>query len=556
MILASKESIQKWTESGAWGKRNLIDYFRFHVRKSPDKVCLVDPLNREALLGQKPERLTYAELNRAVDATAEALLAKGLGKDNIILVQLPNCWELAMLYLAIPRMGGLISPMPMQWRSSELEYIAKLTDAAAIITVGTFGNFNHREMAGNAQAKQAGIREIILLDEIREMARGPVTGKLEGIDIDPNNVFTLCWSSGTEAEPKGCPLSHNNWIFQSTLCFEMAPIHWGDNLITAGPLVNMASIGTVFIPWIIGGGKMVLHHPFDGGAFVMQLMSEEIHYTLLVPAIVNALLKHPMVDKFDFSKMRAITIGAAPPSLWSVQELKRRWGIEFANIWGQNEGTANVSGNYDIPDMEMRLDHFLYLGAGSKWTGKATQMSRNVSMKLVNPAIPEGPKAVGDVGELWYRGPNVIPCYFRRPDLTAKAFDSEGYFNTGDLFQLKDNDCIGFFERAKDIIIRGGYNISAQEVENMILGHPKVMDAAAVAMPDENLGERTCIYVVPKPGESLTLEEIKAFMTEKGIAVYKIPERLEIIAAIPRNPVGKILKKELREDIRKKLGVV
>ena len=556
MILASKESIQKWTESGAWGKRNLIDYFRFHVRKSPDKVCLVDPLNREALLGQKPERLTYAELNRAVDATAEALLAKGLGKDNIILVQLPNCWELAMLYLAIPRMGGLISPMPMQWRSSELEYIAKLTDAAAIITVGTFGNFNHREMAGNVQAKQAGIREIILLDEIREMARGPVTGKLEGIDIDPNNVFTLCWSSGTEAEPKGCPLSHNNWIFQSTLCFEMAPIHWGDNLITAGPLVNMASIGTVFIPWIIGGGKMVLHHPFDGGAFVMQLMSEEIHYTLLVPAIVNALLKHPMVDKFDFSKMRAITIGAAPPSLWSVQELKRRWGIEFANIWGQNEGTANVSGNYDIPDMEMRLDHFLYLGAGSKWTGKATQMSRNVSMTLVNPAIPEGPKAVGDVGELWYRGPNVIPCYFRRPDLTAKAFDSEGYFNTGDLFQLKDNDCIGFFERAKDIIIRGGYNISAQEVENMILGHPKVMDAAAVAMPDENLGERTCIYVVPKPGESLTLEEIKAFMTEKGIAVYKIPERLEIIAAIPRNPVGKILKKELREDIRKKLGVV
>ena len=556
MILASKESIQKWTESGAWGKRNLIDYFRFHVRKSPDKVCLVDPLNREALLGQKPERLTYAELNRAVDATAEALLAKGLGKDNIILVQLPNCWELAMLYLAIPRMGGLISPMPMQWRSSELEYIAKLTDAAAIITVGTFGNFNHREMAGNVQAKQAGIREIILLDEIREMARGPVTGKLEGIDIDPNNVFTLCWSSGTEAEPKGCPLSHNNWIFQSTLCFEMAPIHWGDNLITAGPLVNMASIGTVFIPWIIGGGKMVLHHPFDGGAFVMQLMSEEIHYTLLVPAIVNALLKHPMVDKFDFSKMRAITIGAAPPSLWSVQELKRRWGIEFANIWGQNEGTANVSGNYDIPDMEMRLDHFLYLGAGSKWTGKATQMSRNVSMKLVNPAIPEGPKAVGDVGELWYRGPNVISCYFRRPDLTATAFDSEGYFNTGDLFQLKDNDCIGFFERAKDIIIRGGYNISAQEVENMILGHPKVMDAAAVAMPDENLGERTCIYVVPKPGESLTLEEIKAFMTEKGIAVYKIPERLEIIAAIPRNPVGKILKKELREDIRKKLGVV
>jgi non-ribosomal peptide synthetase component E (peptide arylation enzyme) len=176
-------------------------------------------------------------------------------------------------------------------------------------------------------------------------------------------------------------------------------------------------------------------------------------------------------------------------------------------------------------------------------------------MKLVNAALPDGPKHEGDVGELWYRGPNVIPCYFRRPDLTAKSFDQEGYFNTGDLFQLKDNDCIGFFERSKDIIIRGGNNISAQEVENMVLGYPKVLDAAAVAMPDETLGERTCIYVVPKPGETVTLDEVKAYMQEKGIAVYKVPERLEIVEAIPRNPVGKILKKVLREDIKKKMGL-
>ena len=106
------------------------------------------------------------------------------------------------------------------------------------------------------------------------------------------------------------------------------------------------------------------------------------------------------------------------------------------------------------------------------------------------------------MGELWYRGPNVIPGYFKRPDLTAKAFDKDGFFNTGDLFQIKDNDCVGFFDRTKDIIIRGGFNISAQEVENMVLGHPKVLDAAAVAMPDEILGERTCIYVVQKPGET------------------------------------------------------
>jgi len=179
---------------------------------------------------------------------------------------------------------------------------------------------------------------------------------------------------------------------------------------------------------------------------------------------------------------------------------------------------------------------------------------KNIHMKILDPVTKKELTEEGAVGELWYRGPNVISGYFKRPDLTKKAFDEEGFFNTGDLFQIKDNDCIGFFDRTKDIIIRGGFNISAQEVENMLLGHPKVLDVAAVSMADEILGEKVCVYVVPRGEEKVTLEEIKAFMKEKGIAAYKIPERVEIISAIPRNPVGKILKNVLREDIKKKVG--
>jgi len=553
MILASQENIREWTEKGVWGKKTLIDYFKEHVAKMPDALCLVDPFNKEALVGLKPERLTYRELDRAVDATAEAFIARGIKKDDIIMVQLPNCWELAMLYLAITRAGALISPLPMQWRQSELEFIAKITEARAIITIEEFGGFKHKEMVKNIQTKFPSIKDIITLLEIREMTKWNVTGKLDKIFIDANDAFTLCWSSGTEAEPKGCPLSHNNWIFQSLVCYETAPIKPGDNLITAGPLVNMASVGTVYIEWLVGGGKLALHHPFDGPTFIMQLMMEEINYTLLVPAIVNALLKHPKVDLFDLSKVRAITIGAAPPSLWSVQDMKKRWGIDFANIWGQNEGTANVAGPFDIPDLEMRLDHFPHYGKpGSKWLN-VSALRKNIQMKLLDPVTKKEITEVGGVGELWYKGPNVIPGYFKRPDITKKTFDDKGFFNTGDLFQIKDNDCVGFFDRTKDIIIRGGFNISAQEVENMLLGHPKVLDVAAVAMADEVLGEKVCVYVVPRGEEKLELEEIKAFMKEKGIAVYKIPERLEIINAIPRNPVGKILKKVLSEDIKKKL---
>jgi len=554
MILASQEMIRYWTDAGAWGNKTFVDYFKEHVRTKPEKVCLVDPLNREALVGSKPERLTYKELDKAIDAVAEGLLAKGIKKDDIIMVQLPNVWELAMLYLAITRTGALISPMPMQWRYSELQYIASITDAVAIITIDTFNGFNHGDLAKQVQISDPSIKHIFKLADIREMAHGPVTGQLDRIRIDANDVFTLCWSSGTEAQPKGCPLSHNNWLYLATLCYEVAPTKPGDNLITAGPLVNMASIGTVYIEWLQGGGKLVLHHPFDGPTFIMQLIMEDVHYTLLVPAVINALLKHPQVDQFDLSKVRAITLGSSPPSLWSVRELKRRWDIEFGNIWGQNEGTANVAGAYNIPDMEMRIDNFPQYGKpGSQWA-KATDQLRFVTMKVIDPVTGKTLTQEGDVGELFYKGPSVIPGYFKRPDLTAKAFDKDGFFNTGDLFQVKKNDCIGFFDRTKDIIIRGGFNISAQEVENILLGHPKILDIAAVSMPDESMGEKVCVYVVPRDGQVVTLTDVSSFMKEKGLAVYKIPERVEIIDAIPRNAVGKILKKKLREDIRKKLS--
>lgn len=554
MILASQDMIRYWTDAGAWGNKTFIDYFKEHVRAEPEKVCLVDPLNREALVGSKPERLTYRELDKAVDAVAEGLLAKGIKKDDIIMVQLPNIWELAMLYLAITRTGALISPMPMQWRFSELQYIASMTDAVAIMTIDTFNGFNHGDLARHVQGSVHSIKHIIELEDIREMAQGHITGQLDSIRIDANDVFTLCWSSGTEAQPKGCPLSHNNWLYLAALCYEAAPTKPGDNLITAGPLVNMASIGTVFIEWLYGGGKFVLHHPFDGPTFILQLIMEEIHYTLLVPAVINALLKHPQVDQFDLSKMRAITLGSAPPSLWSVQELKRRWNIEFGNIWGQNEGTANVAGAYNIPDMEMRIDNFPQYGKpGSQWVKAADQL-RFVTMKVIDPVTGKELAQEGDVGELFYKGPSVIPGYFKRADLTANAFDKDGFFNTGDLFKVKKNDCIGFFDRTKDIIIRGGFNISAQEVENMLLGHPKVLDVAAVAMPDEAMGEKVCVYVVPREGQDVTIADVSSFMKGKGLAVYKIPERVEIMDAIPRNAVGKVLKKKLREDIRNKLS--
>ncbi len=552
MILATPGPIKEYTEKGWWREKTLLDYFQENAREYSQRVAVVDPYDKEELTGFSAERVTYGELERAADAVATSFLEVGIRKDDIVMVQLPNCWELAMLYLAITKAGALISPVPLQWRKKEIQYIAKLTGAKAVITVESFHGFNHKEMMEEIMLELPVIKYIFTLEKIKQKTQGNISKEeLDSIKVDANDIFTLCWTSGTEAEPKGCPLSHNNWINQGLLQVDTADIRPGDVQLTAGPLVNMASVGTTFIPWLILGGTFVLHHPFNPQLFIQQMMQEKVNYTLLVPAVGNMIVKHPQVDRFDLSSVRAITMGSAPPSFFTIQEFKRRWDIEIGNVWGQNEGTGIVSGPQDVPDLSKRVDYLPQFGKNdSVW---AADITKRLQTKLVDPETGKEVRDVGDVGELAYRGPNLMPGYFKRPELNTKAFDEEGFFYTGDLFVIKENNYIGFFERKKDIIIRGGFNISAQEIENVLFGHPKLADMAAIAMPDEVLGERTCIYVVPKGDEKITLDEFTSFLKEKGMAVYKLPERLEIVETIPRNPVGKIMKSVLREDLKKKM---
>lgn len=551
MILAQNNQIEENCRQGWWGTKTLLDYFQEHVENLPEHTALVDPLNREELTGTPPERLSYRELDKVVRNVAWALIKLGIQKDDILIVQLPNTWELAMLYLAIARAGAIISPIPMQWRQKELDYVARLTEAKAIITLEEFRGTLHAQMGRDLQQILPGLKHCLSLKTVREWT------KVEGVQEDnqlfvqnnvgSNDIFTICWTSGTESDPKGCPMSHNNWIFQCKIAIQAADIRQGDVQLTAGPLVNMAALGTTFVPWIMLGGTYVLHHPFVPQVFVKQMIQEKVNYTLLVPAVANLLAKHPDADLFDFSCVRSITLGSAPLSLFAMKEFKRRWNIDIGNIWGQNEGTGIVSGPGNVPDIEKRVDHLPQFGkVGSNWMSAV----EGLQTKIVDPTTGQELTKVGAVGELAYKGPNVFPGYYKRPDLTAKSFDEDGFFYTGDLFKIQEGNCISFFDRKKDIIIRGGQNISAQEVENILMSHSKIVDVAAVGMPDDILGERTCVFVVMRPGETIDLSEIKVYMNGQGVAPYKWPERVELVDVIPRNPTGKILKTQLRERLK------
>lgn len=486
-----------------------------------------------------------------MDRAASFLLDLGIGKDDIIVAQTPNTIELVVTYLAAWRVAAAVSPVPVQWRAHELTYVLGLTGAKAFIVAGVFKDFDHLEMARKLQSAHAGLEHVVSLDSFHQETTGhAVRDDLDGAtaELDANDISVIQWTSGTEAEPKACPISHNNWGFARFIYsteYKGGVLDDGCVLMNPAPLVNMTCIGVGLVPWIIVSGTFVLHHPFEPLLFMRQLIEEGVNFTLAVPAMAVGILKHPAVDAFDLGKLKFLAQGSAPPPAWTFLEVKRRWGTESINIWGQNEGTGLFSLPEVIPDLEMRASGFPRGWRGVEWDIPVMQA---VEVKIVDEGGNELTNP-DDVGELCYRAPLTMAGYFNQPELTERAFDEEGFFHTGDLFRILDDRTIAFFDRKKDMIIRGGFNISAAEVENILKGHPAITDAAVVGMPDEVLGERSCAFVVLAEGATLTLEDVQEFMRGEEVANYKWPERIEVVEEIPRNPVGKVVKTELRKGL-------
>ncbi|WP_328188332.1 class I adenylate-forming enzyme family protein, partial [Marinobacter sp. OP 3.4] len=458
MILHKPELIEEYTGKGYWGDRNLLQRFAANRDAHPDREAVVDPPNRDELVGTPARRLTWAEFGQAVDATAAELVSRGFGKDDVLVAQLPNVWELAMLYLAAAKAGGLLSALPMQWRRKDVGYVKEMTGARFYVSAESFHGFDYR-----ALGRELGFGHYIGLQELTGIARG-APGQVPDVAVDANDIFTLCWTSGTEADPKGCPMSHNNWEYLISLVSTTCGLQKGDRILCVAPLVNMTAVGVNYLPWLAVAGTLVLHHPITPEILLRQLTGEDVQYTILVPAMLNMIAKLPNVDQLDLSSVRTITTGSAPPSAWSMQEFKRRWDIDIVNIWGQNEGTSLVAGPADVPDLEMRVDHLPWWGKeGVEWPSGIY----GVEVKILGDQDDEITEP-GGIGELCYRSPGLFAGYFQRPDITERSFTADGFFRTGDLFIVQDASHVGFYDRKKDMVIRGGFNISSVEVENAV----------------------------------------------------------------------------------------
>ena len=558
MILTKKNRIEVFTKRGWWGEDTLYSLFQDAVSSSGDQEALIDPLNRADITGDAPKRLSFNEVDKTVERYASIFFEQGLRKDDIVLIQLPNVVELPIVYLALSKLGIICSPIPMQYGAYEINSIIAETKPKAFISIQTFNKSAHAEQFLSAFTNN----ELkFALGEIENFidlhTHKPVSETYESQQsyvqdnpITANDIFTICWTSGTTGTPKGVPRSHNLWLPMAKAAGYVSETEEGDTLLNPFPMINMASIGGFLFNWLLCKGKLVQHHPFDLNVFLNQIVNEGVKYTIAPPAIMNMLLNNPAIlDQHDLSSLRSIGCGGAPLSEWMVESFQNKYNLTVQNIFGSNEGATLLSARHEIEDPHLRAQYFPRFGIeGLDWSNPVSKL---VKTKLINVETNKEINESGQPGELLISGATVFDGYWNAPEANAEVFDEEGFFRTGDLFEISPEDTdkkfYKFCGRCKDLIIRGGMNISPEELDNLLSSHPKMLEVAVTGYDDEILGEKVGVVAVVAKGVTISLDEIIDFLKDKQIAKYKMPEDLRVIDVLPKNPVGKVLRRELKD---------
>ncbi|HDS0843225.1 TPA: medium-chain fatty-acid--CoA ligase [Escherichia coli] len=525
-----------YRQQGLWGDASLADYWQQTARAMPDKIAVVD--NHGA-------SYTYSALDHAASCLANWMLAKGIESGDRIAFQLPGWCEFTVIYLACLKIGAVSVPLLPSWREAELVWVLNKCQAKMFFAPTLFKQTRPVDLILPLQNQLPQLQQIVGVDKL-----APATSSLSLSQIIADNtslttaitthgdeLAAVLFTSGTEGLPKGVMLTHNNILASERAYCARLNLTWQDVFMMPAPLGHATGfLHGVTAPFLIGA-RSVLLDIFTPDACLALLEQQRctcmLGATPFVYDLLNVLEKQPA----DLSALRFFLCGGTTIPKKVARECQQR-GIKLLSVYGSTESSPHAVVNLDDPlSLFMHTDG--YAAAG-------------VEIKVVDDARKTLPP--GCEGEEASRGPNVFMGYFDEPELTARALDEEGWYYSGDLCRMDEAGYIKITGRKKDIIVRGGENISSREVEDILLQHPKIHDACVVAMSDERLGERSCAYVVLKaPHHSLSLEEVVAFFSRKRVAKYKYPEHIVVIEKLPRTTSGKIQKFLLRKDIMRRL---
>ena len=520
-----------YLEEGLWNNDTLSGWLTTHATETPDASAIIT----------STECMTYGQLKNKVDRLTRGLMDLGLGKGDIVAVQLPNIQEFLITYLAIASFGGVMQTIHMPYAQSDIEFLLEHAKARAVISLPAFKDIPTVQIMLKCKQKYAALEHVIVLGS--ETVPGaikfsslmaddtPVVGN-PPVGADP---YLLLYTSGTTSNPKGVPLTYQNMMSNSRLSVDKFQVTNDDRILSVAPFSHLYGLHSYHITLCAGATAVLLP------AFVPAEMAQLVETTrptaiFLGPAHAVALQNAEILDKHDFSSVRFSVFSGAycPPDL--LRTYHSRTGSIVCQLWGMTELAA---GTYSYPDQDMEV--------GINSAGPAAPGNE---IRVVDLETGEAVSADTE-GELQVRGSSVFPGYLDNLQANSDAFTDNGWFRTGDLAVINQDGNLKITGRIKDVINRGGVKYNPAEIEEILLTDSKIEMVAIAPVPDASLGERACCFVQMKSGESTDLEDICSLLKNKNISKNKWPERLVVVDEMPLTPTRKVIKSRLIEQLQK-----
>jgi 2,3-dihydroxybenzoate-AMP ligase/mycobactin salicyl-AMP ligase len=511
--------------------------------------------HKEALVAGEV-RLTYQQLREKTDRAALAFLELGMTKLDRVLLQIPNWAEFVYAYYGLHKIGAIPVMCIPRFSQREMEHFCEVTEAKAWVVPQRYEKIDYLPMIKAFKAHPFFLKYILVIESSGQkeesLPEGTLSfnGLLEKVDLkrypkdtfqsfrpDPDEICHLMPTGGSTGLPKLVPRTHNDFFCNfdyRAKAWERSP---HDITLIATPITHNMAIEVSMNPTFLNGGKVVMIPSTHPKEILRAIEKERVTTMILVVAQLQQIVDYPDLNQYDLSSLQVIAGAGSHVPAELIKKIYEKLGCKFYNVFGMSEGPCTQT-RYDDPD------DVIFHTVG--WP-----VCPYDEFKVIDSNNSELPP--GEEGELVARGPCIFRGYYKAEAENQSAFTPDGFFRTGDIAKFDPEGRLIITGRKKDIIIRGGENISAKEVEELISAHPKVVQVAAVGMPDPILGERVCAFIKPKNEVTISFKEIISFLKEKKTSVLYLPERIEIVDEIPLTNVGKVDKKRLREEIKEKL---
>jgi non-ribosomal peptide synthetase component E (peptide arylation enzyme) len=527
------ELAEKYEREKLWLQKTAFGILAERAAAHPDRIAIKD----------KNGALTYGALKEKIERAARFYRSIGIGRGDVVTIQLPNRVEFAVAFIALELLGAIANKVNPDFRARELDYMLKFSGSSAYVFPREWKDFDYAGMARALQQANPALKRLIVVGgEVEGMhdfdagvtAAAPIDAA-DKVHMDPNEVCRMCFTSGTTGDPKCALHSFNTTLYAVDLLNHDMQVTERDVLLVFLPLgLNWGYI--TLLQSILAGATLVLLERFNPRTALDLIQSEKVTYIPTAPAGLVALLNAPDAESFDVSSLRVVITGGASAAVETIREYQKRMKGHLIELYGMLEaGFQTYTRFTDDPQ---------------KVNGTIGRPVRAMELRIVDGQGNDVPP--GDIGELMSRGPSIHLGYHNNPTANAQAFTADGWFRTGDLGRVVDADGnVQITGRSKEIINRGGKKFFPREVEEILYTHPLVMHAAMIGLPDARLGERNCLCVVPKGGAAPTLEEFIAFLRDQ-VADYKLPESVEQFRELPMTGSGKIQRHVLRELVIKR----